>query len=122
MRTSRNRAAGPQAIAVIRSLAASNSKRKCLVPTPSQGTSSMERMPSYLEELTLRLAAGIAELPEALRARHATYLLAVQRDDGGFAGREGSSDLYYTGFALRSLAILGKLYGPVAERAAAFLR
>jgi geranylgeranyl transferase type-2 subunit beta len=79
-------------------------------------------MPTYLEDLTLRLAAAIAELPEDLRARHARYLLAAQRDDGGFAGREGGSDLYYTGFALRSLAMLGELYGPPAERAAAFLR
>src|SRR5213592_3892440 len=76
----------------------------------------------YLEDLTLRLAAGIAELPEELRARQSRYLLAAQRDDGGFAGREGGSDLYYTGFALRSLAMLGELYGPVAERAAGFLK
>src|SRR5262245_65043454 len=79
-------------------------------------------MVNYLEDLTLRLAAAVAELPEDLRARHAKYLLAAQREDGGFAGREGSSDLYYTGFALRSLAMLGELYGPPAERAAAFLR
>ncbi len=79
-------------------------------------------MTTYLEELTLRLAAGIAELPEELRARHSGYLLARQRDDGGFAGREGGSDLYYTGFALRSLAMLGELYGAPAERAAGFLR
>jgi geranylgeranyl transferase type-2 subunit beta len=79
-------------------------------------------MPTYLEELTLRLAAGISELPEDLRARQMRYLLASQRDDGGFAGRQGGSDLYYTGFALRSLAMLGGLYGPAAERAAGFLR
>src|SRR3954468_13045547 len=79
-------------------------------------------MPSYLADLTLRLASAIAELPEALRARHAKYLLAAQREDGGFAGREGGSDLYYTGFALRSLAMLGELYGTPAEQAAAFLR
>jgi geranylgeranyl transferase type-2 subunit beta len=78
--------------------------------------------PTYLEELTLRLAAGIAELPERFRTRQANYLLAMQRDDGGFAGREGGSDLYYTGFALRSLAMLGELYGSPAERVAAFLR
>src|SRR5262245_5286144 len=79
-------------------------------------------MPTYLEDLTLRLAEGIAALPDELRGRHAKHLLAAQREDGGFAGREGASDLYYTGFALRSLAILGELYGPPAERAAAFLR
>jgi geranylgeranyl transferase type-2 subunit beta len=79
-------------------------------------------MPSYLEDLTLHLATAIAELPEELRSRHARYLLAKQRDDGGFAGREGDSDLYYTSFALRSLAMLGELYGGPAERAAGFLR
>jgi geranylgeranyl transferase type-2 subunit beta len=79
-------------------------------------------MATYLETLTLRLAGRIAELPEAVRSRHAKYVLAGQRDDGGFAGREGGSDLYYTGFALRSLAMLGELHGPPAERAAGFLR
>ena len=79
-------------------------------------------MASYLEELTLRLSSAIAELPETMRARQAKYLLSAQREDGGFAGREGDSDLYYTSFALRSLAMLGELYGPPAERAAAFLR
>jgi geranylgeranyl transferase type-2 subunit beta len=79
-------------------------------------------MSTYLEDLTLRLAAAIAELPEDLRARQAKYLLEAQRDDGGFAGREGGSDLYYTGFALRSLAMLGELHGPPAEKAATFLK
>jgi geranylgeranyl transferase type-2 subunit beta len=79
-------------------------------------------MATYLEDLTLRLATGIARLPEAFRQTHARYLLAAQREDGGFAGREGGSDLYYTGFALRSLAMLGELYGPPAEKAATFLR
>jgi geranylgeranyl transferase type-2 subunit beta len=79
-------------------------------------------MLGYLEQLTLRLSKGVEQLGADVRARHGGYLLAAQRDDGGFAGREGSSDLYYTGFALRSLAILGLLEGPVAERAAGFLR
>ena len=79
-------------------------------------------MPTYLEQLTLRLATGVSLLPEDFRAAQTQYLLAAQREDGGFGGREGGSDLYYTGFALRSLSILGELYGPVAERAAAFLQ
>ena len=79
-------------------------------------------MLSYLQELTIRLATGLAELPETERARHAAYFLAAQRSDGGFAGREGESDLYYTGFGLRGLSLLGELYGPVAEKAGAFLR
>src|SRR5262249_48169062 len=79
-------------------------------------------MPTYLEELTLRLSAAIAELPESLRARHAKYLLAVQDEDGGVGGGGGGGELVFTSFALRSLAMLGELYGPPAERAAAFLR
>src|SRR5262245_50379064 len=79
-------------------------------------------MPGYLEQITLRLAHGVGELPEALRRRHADYILQAQQADGGFAGREGGGDLYYTGFALRSLAILGELQGATAERAASFLR
>ena len=55
------------------------------------------------------------------RARHANWLLALQREDGGFAGREGDSDLYYTSFGLRGLSMLGELNGEPAERAAAFL-
>jgi geranylgeranyl transferase type-2 subunit beta len=42
--------------------------------------------------------------------------------DGGFAGREGASDLYYSSFALRGLALLGALEGEAAQRAASFLR
>lgn len=76
----------------------------------------------YLEDLTIRLATGMAALPEETRRRHAHFLLGAQRADGGFGGREGGSDLYYTGFALRGLSILGELYGEPAERAAAYLR
>ena len=77
---------------------------------------------TYLEELTLRLAHGAAHFPQAFRDRHAGYLCRAQRDDGGFAGRDGGSDLYYTGFALRGLALLGELHGDVARRAADYLR
>lgn len=79
-------------------------------------------MPSYLESLTLDLADGVGRLPEDVRQRHARFLLAKQNADGGFSGREGGSDLYYSGFALRSLAMLGELSGEPAERAGEFLR
>jgi geranylgeranyl transferase type-2 subunit beta len=75
----------------------------------------------YLTDLTVRLARGVGELSEATRARHLGFFLAQQRPDGGFAGREANSDLYYTGFGLRALAVLGALEGDVARRAAAFL-
>ena len=78
-------------------------------------------MSTYLQQLTIRLSTGIEKLPGEFRARHAGYLLQQVKEDGGFAGREGESDLYYTGFGLRSLAILGELHGQTAERAAKFL-
>jgi geranylgeranyl transferase type-2 subunit beta len=76
----------------------------------------------YLQRLTLQLTIGAAGLPESLLAPHVDFLLQRQNQDGGWSGREGNSDLYYTSFALRSLAILGLLDGPVAERSASFLQ
>ena len=77
---------------------------------------------NYLQRLTLRLAIGAAQLPVDLQKLHGDYILAQQRPDGGWGGREGESDLYYTSFALRSLAILGHLEGELAQSAADFLR
>lgn len=76
----------------------------------------------YLTRLTNRLLDGIERLPAEVRARHTRYLLEAQNPDGGFSGREGGSDLYYTGFALRSLAVLQALNPDVCGRAANFLR
>lgn len=76
----------------------------------------------YLPRLTARLADGLTRLPAPRRDRHARYLRAAQNPDGGFSGREGPSDLYYTGFALRGLAVLGSLSPEVCSRTAAFLR
>ncbi len=79
-------------------------------------------MSAYLQQLTVRLASGLGRLPEEQRELHTQYFLAAQREDGGFAGRMGGSDLYYTAFGLRGLSILGRLYGDPAERAASFLK
>lgn len=79
-------------------------------------------MKGYLRDLTLRLARGVAALDDGQRARHLGFFSSAQRSDGGFAGREGGSDPYYTSFGLRSLALLGELYGDVARRAAEFLQ
>jgi geranylgeranyl transferase type-2 subunit beta len=76
----------------------------------------------YLARLMIGLTVGATQLDEATRARHLNYVLQRQRDDGGWGGREGESDLYYTSFALRTLAILGQLQGELAERCSAFLR
>jgi geranylgeranyl transferase type-2 subunit beta len=79
-------------------------------------------MEPYLLRLTLRLADGVSRLPAEVRTRQAGYLRAAQNADGGFSGREGGSDLYYTGFALRGLAVLDALTPAIAERAAGYLR
>ena len=50
------------------------------------------------------------------------YLRAGQCGDGGWTGREGDSDLYYTGFALRGLSVLDALTPEICESAARFLR
>lgn len=79
-------------------------------------------MKPYLPTLHGRLAAGLGRTPGEFRQRHASYLAARQNPDGGFSGREGPSDLYYTGFALRGLAALDVLTVDQARRAGNFLR
>src|SRR5438876_369381 len=71
----------------------------------------------YLARLTLLLAERLARLPAEVRARHAAYLRAAQLADGSFPDREGGPDLYYTGFGLRGLALLGELTPEISQRA-----
>jgi geranylgeranyl transferase type-2 subunit beta len=49
------------------------------------------------------------------------YILSCQNPDGGFYGRDPDSDLYYTGFALRSLLVLNALDTPTCEKVGTFL-
>jgi geranylgeranyl transferase type-2 subunit beta len=77
---------------------------------------------SYLLQLTITLAEGLARQPAEVCERHAGWLRAGQNADGGWAGREGGSDLYYTAFALRGLAVLDALTPEIATAAAGFLR
>ncbi len=76
---------------------------------------------SYLGNLTLRLAAGAMQLPEDERRRQAVFLERFQTDDGGYTGRDGPADLYYSGFAVRALALVGELTEESARRTAEFL-
>src|SRR5437762_1598177 len=76
----------------------------------------------YLLRLTKRLLEGLARQSADFRKRHAAYFAACQNPDGGFPGREGGSDLYYTGFGLRGLVVLDALTPDIANRAADFLR
>ncbi len=61
-------------------------------------------------------------VPAKLRNRHAQYLRAMQNPDGGYSGREGESDLYYTAFGLWGLAILGELSETIGAKATHFLK
>jgi geranylgeranyl transferase type-2 subunit beta len=76
----------------------------------------------YLTRLTTRLLDGVERLTPPVRERTAAYVLGKQLPDGGWPGREGGSDVYYTGFALRSLAVLQALDPLVCTNAAGFLR
>ena len=71
----------------------------------------------YLAELTMRLTEGVSRLQPEVRQQQASFLKTQQREDGGFPGRKGPSDLYYTGFALRALALLDALDRETANRA-----
>jgi len=77
---------------------------------------------SYLTHLGSRLARGARGLPQSFCSRQRRFILDAQRPDGGFAGRSGTSDLYYTGFALRAAAMLETEEAALWRRAAGFLR
>src|SRR5262245_10582728 len=79
-------------------------------------------MPGYLERLTGLLARGLKAQSREFLDRHGTYLCRAQNPDGGWPGREGGSDLYYTAFALRGLAVLGIPDQAAVTRSAEFLR
>ena len=48
--------------------------------------------------------------------RQVAYVASRQRDDGGFPGRDGGSDIYYTDFALRILDLLDPDHPALARR------
>ena len=61
----------------------------------------------------------LREKPER-RDRFRTYFLSALDQNGGFRGRKGSGDLYYSAFAIRGLFLLGmlddeKLLPPIAD-------
>jgi geranylgeranyl transferase type-2 subunit beta len=78
--------------------------------------------PNYLQRLTDRLSDGLLRLPAGERDSCVAFFRGSQQPDGGFPDREGGSDLYYTGFGLRGLAVLDALDGATATRAESYLR
>ncbi|MCR9233350.1 MAG: terpene cyclase/mutase family protein [bacterium] len=76
----------------------------------------------YLVHLALRLAAGLEQFSASDLKKHRSFICSQQQPDGGFSGREGGSDLYYTGFAVRSLGILGGLEPAEMESLCGYLK
>jgi geranylgeranyl transferase type-2 subunit beta len=62
-------------------------------------------MSAYLATLDALLAAGLAAVPRSFLDRQARFIEGLQGIDGGFRGRRGDSDLYYTDFAVRVLVL-----------------
>jgi geranylgeranyl transferase type-2 subunit beta len=73
----------------------------------------MDTHDSYLISLNQRLAAAVAEWPPSTRDAFARATLAAYVDGEGFRGRAGGADVYYTAFALRTLAVLGRDIEPI---------
>lgn len=84
-------------------------------PLPTERAGSMSKVP-YLIRLGNRLTSGLSHISEDRRLQHREFLLSFQENDGGFRGREGDSDLYYTSFAVRGLMMLGGMNSEVAGR------
>jgi len=76
----------------------------------------------YLIQLADRVATGLKQISAERIARHRRFVLSQQTDKGGFKGREGDADLYYTGFAVRALAVSGGMESECSRRVTAYLR
>ncbi len=84
--------------------------------------STIDSPTPYLMNLTVRLASGLERLSPQQRQSSIDFFLSKQQPDGGFCGRAGGSDLYYSAFALRGLAILGCEDSSTTDSAARYLR
>ena len=69
-----------------------------------------------LGEMAEKLRAAWQQRAARERRRCADCLLLWHRSGGGFAGRAGPPDVYYTAFALRSLFVLDALTADTVER------
>lgn len=85
----------------------------------TSGASKSQDM--YLFKLADRIARGLNTLDQARLGRHRGFVLAQQTPEGGFSGRDGGADLYYTGFAVRTLAVTGGLEIPARESLSRYL-
>jgi geranylgeranyl transferase type-2 subunit beta len=76
---------------------------------------------SFLSTLAEQTRAGLAVLPPDLLNSHTRFILSQQTPDGGFCGRRGAGDLYYTAFATRALHGLNALSDDLKQQIASFV-
>jgi geranylgeranyl transferase type-2 subunit beta len=76
--------------------------------------------PSYLDMLDQLLHLGVVELSKAFVDAQVRFVAGCQQADGGFGGRQGGSDFYYTDFAVRTLAFLAPEHAAL-DRAAGYV-
>jgi len=76
----------------------------------------------YLIRLAERLSQGFKGENAIRKEKHSRFILSKQMSDGGFRGREGDSDLYYTSFAVRSLWMLDGLKPKLLDQVSGYLR
>lgn len=57
--------------------------------------------------LPLSAVFRVSQLPSEWLEVHRRWVVSRQQTDGGFAGRDGASSLYYSSFAARLLALIG---------------
>lgn len=81
----------------------------------------MHNLP-YLVRLGNRLNQGLQGFSSVRRDTHAQFLLQFQQSDGGFRGRDGDSDLYYTSFAIRALWMLDRLTPDIGASVSEYLK
>ncbi|MCA9063339.1 MAG: geranyl transferase [Planctomycetaceae bacterium] len=76
----------------------------------------------YLFQLADRISRGLQRLSPERLALHRQFIQSRQGEDGGFCGREGGSDLYYSGFAVRGLAVSGGIDPTVCAQFSRYLQ
>lgn len=77
---------------------------------------------SHMAVLAMRMKTSLGQAGREYADRHARAVLAFRKGGGGFAGRRGAADVYYTGFAVRALHALGRIEPEVGAETMTYLR
>ncbi len=74
-----------------------------------------------LSKLDARLAAATRGWPIQVRDRLAQFIFSQRRESGGFAGKAGPADIYYTAWAMRGLWLIDHIDEPTRAAAREYL-